>query len=125
MPFLSTSTLLVDDSPSFLKSAARFLAADKRIDIVGLALTGVEALEQCEKLHPELVLIDMNMPEMNGLEATRRLKAGPHPPRVVILTLHDTEEYRHAALEAHADGFVSKANFGVQLIPLIESLYSE
>ncbi len=125
MALFLTSTLLVDDSPSFLQSAARFLAGDKRIDIVGLALTGVEALEQYEKLQPELVLIDLNMPDMNGLEATRLLKSGPHPPRVVILTLHDTEEYRHAALEAHADGFISKADFGVQLIPLIESLYSD
>ena len=117
-----TSTFLVDDSPSFLQSAARFLAADERIEVVGVALSGQDALEQVAKLKPDLVLMDLNMPGMNGLEATRRLKAEPDPPRVVILTLNDTEEYRQAATEAQADGFVAKSDLGQKLLPLLESL---
>ena len=119
----TTSTFLVDDSPSFLQSAARFLAADDRIEIVGVALSALDALEQIAALKPDLVLMDLNMPGMNGLEATRRLKAGPNPPRVVILTLNDTEEYRQAALQAQADGFVAKSDLGQKLLPLLESLF--
>lgn len=118
----TTSTFLVDDSPSFLQSAARFLAADERIEIIGVALSAEEALEQVATLKPDLVLMDLNMPGMNGLEATRLLKAGPSPPRVVILTLNDTEEYRQAALQAQADGFVAKSDLGQKLLPLLESL---
>lgn len=116
-----TSTFLVDDSPSFLQSAARFLAADERIEIVGVALSAQEALEQVAKLRPDLVLMDLNMPGMNGLEATRLLKARPNPPHVVILTLNDTEEYRLAAQQAHADGFVAKSDLGQKLLPMLES----
>lgn len=116
------STLIVDDSPSFLQSAVRFLSMDNGIDIVGLALSGQEAIDQAEQLQPDLVLMDLAMPGMNGLEATRVLKSGLKPPRVVILTLHDTVEYRTAACEANADGFVAKSDFGAKLLPLIETL---
>lgn len=122
LKMIPVSTLIVDDSPSFLQSALRFLAMDSRIDVIGVALSGPEALEQVEQLHPDLVLMDLAMPGLNGLEATRLLKAGANPPRVVILTLHDTVEYRAAAEEASADGFMAKSDFGVLLLPLIETL---
>ncbi len=120
-----TSTFLVDDSPSFLQSAARFLSSDERIEIVGMALSAQEALDEVERLQPALVLMDLTMPGMSGLEATRRLKASPHPPHVIILTLHDTEEYRQAAEQAHADGFVSKSDFGQKLLPLLEPFLAQ
>jgi DNA-binding NarL/FixJ family response regulator len=119
-----TSTLLVDDSPSFLESAVRFLSSDERVDVVGLALSGQEALERIQQLQPELVLIDLAMPGINGLEVTRRLKALPNAPWIVILTLHDTFEYRAAAAEAQADGFITKSEFGDKLLPLIEQFRS-
>ena len=65
------------------------------------------------------------MPGMNRLEATRRLKESPSAPRVVILTLHDTEEYRLAAEQARADGFIAKSDFGQKLLPLLETLLHE
>jgi two-component system response regulator DegU len=116
-------TLLVDDSPDFLQSASRFLAKQPQIDIIGQATSGREALEQVARLRPHLVLMDLSMPEMSGLEATRHLKSQPNAPLVVILTLHDTPEYRAAAEAVQADGFVAKSEFGVKLLPLIESLY--
>jgi DNA-binding NarL/FixJ family response regulator len=115
-----TSTLLVDDSPSFLESAVRFLSNDERIDVVGLALSGTQALDCVDQLQPDLVLMDLAMPGISGLDVTRRLKARPNPPWVVILTLHDTLEYRMAAAEAQADGFITKSDFGDKLLPLIE-----
>jgi DNA-binding NarL/FixJ family response regulator len=114
--------LLVDDSPGFLKSAARFLSAEPRIEVAGQALSSRDALEQVISLRPDLVLIDVAMPGMNGLEATRRIKAQSDAPQVIILTMHDNPEYRAEARIAGADGFVSKSEFGSQLLPLIYEL---
>src|SRR5258707_7117449 len=98
--------LLVDDSPEFLESAVNFLAADPAIEVVGRAFSGRGAMEQLPVLKPDLVLMDVSMPEMNGLEATRRIKAQDEELRVILLTLHDNPEYRAAARAAKADGFV-------------------
>jgi len=117
--------LLVDDSPEFLESAAYFLSLQPSVKVVGRALSGPDALEMASRLRPDLVLMDWAMPEMTGLEAARRLKAQPGAPRVVILTLHDNPQYRAAAQAAGADGFISKADFGAQLPPLIHRLFAE
>ena len=118
----SLRILLVDDSPTFLESATRFLAMDARLEIIGCVLSGGEALEQVPKLRPDLVLMDLAMPGMNGLEATRHIKAKPSAPYVVILTLNDSREYRDAALAVGADGFVTKSEIGTALLPLLHSL---
>jgi DNA-binding NarL/FixJ family response regulator len=115
--------LLVDDSRQFLEAARRFLARES-LDVVGQALSGYEALEQVTRLHPDLVLMDIAMPQMNGLEATRHIKAQPDPPRVIVLTLHDNSAYAAEALTAGADGFIAKADFGVRLIPAIVALFA-
>jgi DNA-binding NarL/FixJ family response regulator len=114
--------LLVDDSPEFLESAVNFLAADPRIHIVGRAFSGRGALEQVPVLKPDLVLMDVSMPEMNGLEATRRIKEQDERLPIILLTLHDNPEYRAAAQAAKADGFVAKSDLGIQLLPLIHQL---
>jgi DNA-binding NarL/FixJ family response regulator len=77
------------------------------------------------QLQPDLVLMDVAMPNMNGLEATRRIKTQADAPHVVILTLHDTPEYRAAAEAVGADNFVSKAEFNAQMLPLIRTLCDE
>ena len=115
--------LLVDDSAEFLESAARFLTMRKDLNLVGSANSGHDAIAQALELKPDLVLIDLAMPGMNGLEATRLLKARAEAPRVVIMTLHDNAEYREAAREAAADGFIAKSAIGSQLFPMIASLF--
>jgi DNA-binding NarL/FixJ family response regulator len=117
--------LLVDDSREFLKAASAFLASDPAIEVVGKFHNAKEALEQAPKLHPDLVLMDIAMPKMNGLEATRRLKQQARPPRVIILTMYDDLEYRNASNLAAADAFMSKSEFGVDLLPLIHSMFPE
>lgn len=115
-------TLLVDDSPEFLRASADFLRLDPRVEIVGTAGNGREAVERSAALNAELVLMDLAMPEMAGLEATRRLKAGPKPPRVIVLTLFDDPEYRALAEMVKADGFVPKVAFGEQIGEVLDAL---
>jgi len=124
MPTLRT--LLVDDCPAFLHAVARFFTADygmeTGVEVVGYASSGQEALEQVENLRPDLVLMDWSMPGMNGLEATRQLKAQIDCPLVVMLTGHDSPNYQLAAAQAGADGYVVKEKLGSLLLPLIQGL---
>ena len=115
--------LLVDDNHDFLESAVHFLSAYPCLQIVGWTFSGRDARALVARLQPDLVLMDLSMPGMNGLEATSQIKAEPCTPRVVILTLHDNPEYRLAAEAAGADGFIAKSEFGTQLLPLIHTLF--
>ena len=116
------SVLLVDDSPSFLASARRFVEAEG-LTVVGAVASGRQALEAVARLRPSLVLMDVAMPDMNGIEATRLIKASPGAPRVIVVTLHDTEEYGTAAAAAHADGFVDKSQIESMLMPAIRTIF--
>lgn len=111
----SLRTLLVDDNPDFLLSAQSFLALDSRLEIVGVARSGREALQQVARLQPQVVLMDWEMPGMSGLETTIQLKRQPQPPYVVILTHHNHPLYRAAAKAAGADCFIAKEDFAQQL----------
>jgi DNA-binding NarL/FixJ family response regulator len=113
---------LVDDSPDFLHSAARALTGLPGVRVVGQACSGTEGVELAARLHPDVVLMDVRMPDMSGLDATRLLKREPHPPRVVILTFSDLPEYRQAATDAGADAFVTKWELDEQLPALLERL---
>jgi DNA-binding NarL/FixJ family response regulator len=118
-------TLLVDDSREFLHAASQFLSVDPHIEIIGEFLSTREALEKINELNPDLVLMDLAMPHINGLEATQLIKEHEQPPRVIILTMHDNPEYRHASQAVQADGFIAKSDFGVELIPLIGEIFKE
>jgi DNA-binding NarL/FixJ family response regulator len=87
--------------------------------------SSLEAIDQVELLKPDLVLMDVAMPHLNGLAATRRIKALPNGPRLVLLTVHDFPAYRAEAVAAGADGFLGKSDFGTHLVPLIRRLFSE
>ncbi len=116
--------LLVDDNPKFLETASRFLSVVPEVEVVGCVVSGRAAVEQAQQLQPDLVLMDLVMPEMDGLAATREIKAQPDAPRVIIVTLHNHQEYRAAAEAVGADGFLSKSEFGAQLLPLIRGLFA-
>jgi DNA-binding NarL/FixJ family response regulator len=116
------SVLLVDDNGEFLDSIARLLAEDSRMRIVGRASSGQEALEMTARLKPDVVFMDLAMPEMNGLQATRQLKEQSTPPHVVIMTCHGNKEYQVAASIAGADAFISKDDFYAHFPRLLDWL---
>lgn len=114
--------LLVDDNQTFVSAVQQYLDLVPGVSVVGQAYDGRMAMTKIALLQPQLVLLDVAMPEMNGLEVARRLQSWPQPPRVVFLSMHDNVAYRKAASNFGAVGFVSKADFVVELLPIIECL---
>ena len=114
--------LLVDDSDDFLEVVSEWLTADPGIRIVGIAHTGQEAVDQVNKLEPDLVLMDVTMPGLNGFEATRMIKSKPGAPRVVLLTFHDSQTARHEAWAAGADDFLAKAQVTEGLLGVVKDV---
>lgn len=101
-------TLVVDDHDLARESLKYMLSDAAGVEVVGEAANGREALLQCSRLRPDLVLMDVRMPEMDGLTATRELK-GKHPKvSVLMLTMHDNPDYLLEALKAGASGYVLK-----------------
>ncbi|MDH6679414.1 DNA-binding NarL/FixJ family response regulator [Rhodococcus sp. LBL1] len=103
-------TLLIADDDAVTRSGlCTLLAAQPGIAIVGEAADGVEAVEQAQRLRPDVVLMDVRMPRRNGIEATRHLLAeSAEPPKVVVITTFENDGYVTAALSAGASGFVLK-----------------
>jgi DNA-binding NarL/FixJ family response regulator len=100
--------LVVDDDPLVRAGLGMILRGDKQIDIVGEAADGAEGVELARRTRPHVVLMDIRMPQMDGLEATRALQALPDAPRVLVLTTFDTDEYVSRALADGAAGFLLK-----------------
>jgi len=116
------SVLLVDDNPTFLRVAERFLQGYEDVTVAGLAVGGKEGLEQACALQPKIVLVDLAMPDLPGLETIRCLRRLAPGLGIIALTIMDTEGYRHAALAAGADRFVTKASLSTDLLPAIRAL---
>jgi DNA-binding NarL/FixJ family response regulator len=113
------SVLLVDDNPRFLRIATRFLQEHDDVVVVGAAGGGEEALTLAQDLQPDIVLIDLAMPGLSGLETIPRLRAVLPEVGIIALTVLDTNSYRQAALAAGADDFVPKASLSTELLPAI------
>ena len=100
--------LLVDDSAEFAESARAVLATDSRIDVVGVARDGAEALELAEQLAPDLVLMDIEMPRVDGVEATRAIRERCPDSQVVMLTGRHERADELGSGDAGAVGFLHK-----------------
>jgi DNA-binding NarL/FixJ family response regulator len=100
--------LIVDDDPLVRSALTFMLGGQTDLEVVGEAGDGQAGLELAEQLRPDVVLMDIRMPRLNGLHATRSLLATDDPPRVIVLTTFDADEYVVEALAAGADGFLLK-----------------
>ncbi|ROH87754.1 DNA-binding response regulator [Stagnimonas aquatica] len=115
-------TLLVDDNEAFLVLAGHLLQGNPRIKVVGRGFNGYDAVRLAESLKPELILMDLSMPGMGGLQATRLIKAQDDPPLILITSHHDDAEHREHSARAGADGFLSKQDFDKTLDGVLDSL---
>jgi DNA-binding NarL/FixJ family response regulator len=100
--------LVVDDEPLVRSGVRMILEGEDDIQIVGEAPDGNEALEQARALSPDVVILDVRMPGLDGIETTRRLLKSTDAPRILILTTFDLDEYVYEAMKAGASGFILK-----------------
>jgi DNA-binding NarL/FixJ family response regulator len=107
---MSTTILIADDQALVRTGFRMILEAEPDFRVVGEAKDGADAVDAVRRCHPDVVLMDIRMPRMDGLEATRRILYGipAGPPRVLILTTYDLDEYVYDALNAGASGFLLK-----------------
>jgi DNA-binding NarL/FixJ family response regulator len=112
-------TVLADDQALVRGGFRMILDAREDIEVVGEAGDGFEAVALVERLRPDVVLMDVRMPNLDGLEATRRIVASGSPTRVVILTTYDVDDFVYAALRAGASGFMLKDVRPAELVEAI------
>jgi DNA-binding NarL/FixJ family response regulator len=120
-----TIRVLVADDQSMVRAGFRMLLSDEDdIEVVAEASNGKEAVEKAARFDPTVVLMDIRMPELDGLEATRRILAADPDARVLVLTTFDLDEYVYEALRAGASGFVLKDDPPEQLIAAVRTVAS-
>jgi len=120
-----TIRVLVADDQSMVRAGFRMLLSDEQdIEVVAEASNGKEAVEKAARFDPTVVLMDIRMPELDGLEATRRILAADSDARVLVLTTFDLDEYVYEALRAGASGFVLKDDPPEQLIAAVRTVAS-
>ena len=118
-----TIRVLVADDQSMVRAGFRMLLAREHdIEVVAEATTGLEAVQKATRFDPTVVLMDIRMPELDGLEATRRILQADEHARVLVLTTFDLDEYVYEALSAGASGFVLKDDPPEQLIAAIRTV---
>lgn len=114
------TVLLVDDHEGFINAALRHFRRYDWLEVVGTAGNGLEAVERSEALRPQVVLMDLAMPGMGGLQATRLIKTQDDPPFIVIASHFDDVEHREHAQRAGADAFVSKLSYIQDVMTILE-----
>lgn len=112
--------IIIDDNPGFLQQLKGFLHNCGVIDVVGEGLNGEQAVNLVQELKPDLVLMDVRMNEVNGLEATRQIKDISPSTAIIILSGYDYQEYRVAASARGAEGYVVKKHMAEELCPAIQ-----
>jgi len=113
---MTIRVLLADDQPLVRTGLRTILEDAGGFDVVGEAADGVEAIAKAAELGPDVVLMDVRMPRLDGIAATRQIRAAPEPPRVLVLTTFDLDEYVYAGLRAGASGFLLKDTLAPDLV---------
>lgn len=121
------SVLMVDDEPTFLRIAQLFLEThyDQEIEILGTARSGEECLAKAQLLAPQVILIDLNMPGLSGLQTIPLIRIMYPEMRIIALTLNDGEKSRRAVMAAGGNALVSKASMSTDLMPAIRQVMAD
>jgi DNA-binding NarL/FixJ family response regulator len=114
--------LVVDDNESVRRSICQILHSQTDIEVICQAVDGADAIQQARQHHPDLALLDITMPTMNGLDAARILKREFPAMHVLIVSQHDTRGFQWAALAAGASGYVVKSNAAQDLLPEVRRI---
>jgi two-component system NarL family response regulator len=116
--------LLVDDHPSVLEGIRAYLRMKQHIRVVGQALDGGEAIRKARQLLPDVVLMDLSLPQMNGLEALRRIHCEIPQAKLIAYTMHDSGGFVREAIQAGAAGYVLKSSSLAKLVFAIETIHT-
>jgi DNA-binding NarL/FixJ family response regulator len=114
--------LLVDDHPLIRQGIRKILAQESGLTVLGEMPDGLELLDCLHKRLPHLIILDISLPQLGGIEATRRIKSSHPEIKVLILTLHNRREYVDQARLAGAEGYLLKDEMDKELLPAIETL---
>jgi DNA-binding NarL/FixJ family response regulator len=114
--------LVVDDHAVVRRGVRSLLESQEGWEVCGEATTGREAVEQSRSLRPDVVVMDLSLPELNGLDATRQILKEAPDTEVLVLTMHQSEQLAHDVLQAGARGYVLKADADENLIAAVDSL---
>lgn len=114
--------VIADDHAVVRLGLRALLGAAPDVELAGEARDGEELLRLCTEVRPTVVVVDVSMPKMDGLEATRRLLRRPDPPKVLALTMYEEEEYLIKALEAGVSGYVVKEAAGAELLDAVRTV---
>lgn len=108
--------LIVDDQLPFREASRMVVEMTDGFEVAGEAVDGEEAVEMCAALLPDLVLMDVQMPGIDGIEATRRIMLLADPPHVLVMSTHESGSYEEPALAAGAIGFLPKSMFSMDAL---------
>jgi DNA-binding NarL/FixJ family response regulator len=117
--------LIVDDAPAVRESLGWLLLDEPGLAVVGDAANGSEALHRATSLNPDLVILDIELPDTDGFVVTRQLKALPRPPLVVLLSIHSDDLSKQRGAQAGCDGFVEKAAGWPLLLSVLQNLLDD
>jgi DNA-binding NarL/FixJ family response regulator len=119
---MAVTVLIVDDNVQFRALLREIVAAEPDLHVVDEAADGAEAIQLAQDLRPDILLLDLGMPRVNGLEVLRWSKAERPERQVIIVTVHTEDAYRQAAEASGADAFLLKKTLGTDLLPTLQRL---
>lgn len=114
--------LIADDHELVRNGIRALLQADKTFEVVALAANGMEAVESAEALQPDLAIMDITMPTLDGLEATRKIRGVSPNTKILVLTMHESDQMVRRVLGAGATGYVLKSDLSHQLVKAVRSV---
>ncbi len=117
------TVVLADDHPLVQDGIRTHFEEIEDIEVIGVANNGQELLDQAEALNPDIIIADISMPVINGLEATRKLSQSHPHIKVLILTMHDNKEYMQNAIDSGAKGYILKDQPAAEMIDAVRSIY--
>ncbi len=120
---MTINVFLADDHAVVRDGLRTLLEIDERISVIGTASNGRDALRQVNKLTPDVVIMDISMPELNGIDATRQIIEALPNTRVIMLSMHATKEHIQRALQAGAKGYLLKDSAGAEVVEAVRSVY--